>query len=340
MTVPLVTAVGGLGVSGAAMGEGILWARAKSGKQNGHGGGSSGYARGMTPGDWKRWYAAERAALGERGLEALVAAAPSVAVPRGGALVFPHARLRDCGTQVAAVARAVVESGAETVVALGVLHGGGSADPALVAAAKSGDRAALDRMRRLHGPGTPGDEGFCRDEFSLDNFSALLESAARRAGRRAPRLVARYPFLAGAEPADLPGLDEVRSLLARGAVLVVTTDPAHHGYGYGTPAGAMIDDAVPSAPGRVLASVARTFGHLARREYYAFQRQCDEQKSDFRDTGPAMAALLDGPLSSRILALRLADYSDVLAAPRPTWVAAALAEFRAQVPDESVRSGR
>ncbi|MCC6737591.1 MAG: hypothetical protein IT452_00985 [Planctomycetia bacterium] len=278
----------------------------------------------MTPGDWKRWYEAERAALGERVLEALVAGAPDVRVSPGGALVFPHARLRDCGSQVAAVARAVVESGAETVVALGVLHGGGTAPPAEVAAAKAGDAAALARLRRVHGPGVPGDAGLWRDEFSLDNFRTLVAVAASRAGRRAPRLVVRFPYLVGTDPASLPGLEALR---IPDAVLVATTDPAHHGHGYGTPPDAMIDDAEPSSAHRVHIAIRRAFDHLARRQFRAFLMQCDEWKSDFRDTGPAMTALLDGPLAARIHDLRLVDYSDVLAAPRPTWVAAALAEF-------------
>lgn len=281
----------------------------------------------MTARGWKGWYAEERRALGPAGIERLFDAAPAVSAVAGGALVFPHARLAVCGAQVAAVARAVVESRAREVVALGVLHGARAADADLVAAAKSGDPAARGRLRRLHGPGAPGDEGFWGEEFSLDNFKALLEAAARRAGRPLPRVVERYPFLAGARPDDLPGLDELRPLLAGGAVLVATTDPAHHGHGYGTPAENLIDDAAPSAPGRVLAAVARTFGHLARREFHAFLKQCEEQKSDFRDTGPAMAALLEGPLVSRVLDLRLVDYADVLATPRPTWVAAALATF-------------
>ncbi len=281
----------------------------------------------MRAGDWKAWYAEERRALGPAGIERVFEAAPAVSAVAGGALVFPHAKLAVCGAQVAAVARAVIESGATEVVALGVLHGARAADAELVAAAKAGDPAARGRLRRMHGPGAPDDEGFWSEEFSLDNFKVLLEAAARRASRPPPRVVERYPYLAGPRPDDLPGLDELRPLLAGGAALVATTDPAHHGHGYGTPPENLIDDAAPSAPGRVLAALARTFGHLARREFHAFLKQCEEQKSDFRDTGPALAALLDGPLVSRIIDLRLVDYADVLTAQRPTWVAAALASF-------------
>lgn len=275
----------------------------------------------MTPADWKRWYAAERAATD---LDRLVDEAPSVPFPRSGALVFPHAKLAACGRQVAAVARAVVASGADEVIALGVLHGGGSAGPGAVAAAKAGDPGALKRLRRVHGPGTAGDEGFWRDEFSLDNFRELLEVAAKRAGRKMPRLVERFPFLAGATPGDLPGVEELRK---RTGVLVATTDPAHHGHGYGTPAAEVLDAAAPSTAARVRSELQLTFGHLARRHYAAFLTGCDDARSDFRDTGPAMRELLPGEVKASLLDLEMVDYSDVLAAPSPTWVAAALAVF-------------
>ncbi|KAF0245976.1 MAG: hypothetical protein FD180_1119 [Planctomycetota bacterium] len=281
----------------------------------------------MNAGDWKRWYADERRSLGEARVSALLDRAPVIPLPPGGALVFPHAKLAVCGSQVAAVAKALIEARVEEVVALGVLHGGRASDAELVRAAKAGDPAARARMRRLHGPGADGDEGYWAEEFSLDNFKALLEIAAKRSGRRAPRVVERYPLLSGSGPGSLHGLDDLRPLLARGAALVATTDPVHHGHGYRTPAVRILDDKAPSTPRLVLEGVSRAFESLARREYHDFLRECDEQQSDFRDTGPAMASLLEGAILSRIAELCLVDYSDVLAAPRPTWVAAALATF-------------
>ena len=56
--------------------------------------------------EWKRIYAAERAALGRAGLEALVREAPALELPRAGALIFPHTRLARTGRLVAAAARA------------------------------------------------------------------------------------------------------------------------------------------------------------------------------------------------------------------------------------------
>lgn len=71
---------------------------------------------------WKVLCAAERAALGERGMGALLDRAPEITLHAGGALVFPHTYLRGAGQFVAGVARAVVRSGCSDVIALGVLH--------------------------------------------------------------------------------------------------------------------------------------------------------------------------------------------------------------------------
>lgn len=67
------------------------------------------------------------------------------------------------------------------------------------------------------------------------------------------------------------------------------------------------------------------FALLGRRAYREFARHALATRSDFRDTGPTLAALLGGTLSFDIQALELVDYSETLAAPPPTWVAAALA---------------
>lgn len=40
----------------------------------------------------------------------------------GGCIVFPHARLKRCGHQIAAAVHACLDSGADCVLALGVLH--------------------------------------------------------------------------------------------------------------------------------------------------------------------------------------------------------------------------
>jgi hypothetical protein len=115
-------------------------------------------------------------------------------------------------------------------------------------------------------------------------------------------------------------------------VLVATADPIHHGAGYG----AREEDRLPREDPQTLEfarwTLERGFGLLARRELGAFLRHGVEVRSDFRDTGPLMAWLVDPgrALDVEILELLLVDYSDALAAPPPTWVAAALARFEAR----------
>ena len=184
----------------------------------------------------KNYYARERESLGKAGLRACLARAPHVEWPSGGALIFPHTRLDTSGALAAAAALAVWRTGCDEILALGVLHGARQRDAALVSQARAGGPDARRTLRRVHGPGLRGDNGHWHEEFSLDGFCALLEAAARREGRRPPRVVRRYPFLVGDSPADLPGLDELTHLVAGGALLVATADPIHHGVGYGTAA--------------------------------------------------------------------------------------------------------
>lgn len=277
--------------------------------------------------EWKAFYAREREELGPAGLEALVRAAPDVALPEPGALVFPHTRLAVSGRLPAAVARALVRSGRDTVLALGVLHGAREEDRALVAAARAGEARARAALRRVHGPGVAGDEGRWREEFSLDGLEALLAVAARLEGRPAPRLVARYPFLVGEDPESLPGVEELRELVDSGAALVATADPIHHGAGYGTPPEARRarEDAATRAWAgeRILAAL----DHLGRGELGAFLAACEAERSDFRDAGPVLGHLLGGPLRPRLEALALVDYAQVLVSEAPTWVAGALLEL-------------
>jgi hypothetical protein len=278
---------------------------------------------------WKAYYADERAELGEGGLAALFERAPSLSVARGSAYVFPHTRLAVSGHFTAAVARAVVRSGADEVVALGILHGAREVDAELVRRAREGAPQARATLRRLHGPGVEGDVGYWSEEFSLDGFCALIELAAKLDGKGAPRVVVRYPFLVGDAPGELHGMTELRALVDRGVPVVATADPIHHGAGYG----ARDEDRLPREDPQTLEfarwTIERGFRALGSRDYTTFARHAAEVRSDFRDTGPVLAYLLDParPLDVDLLDLLLVDYAKALDAPAPTWVAGALARF-------------
>ena len=285
--------------------------------------------------DWKEFYARERERLGTPGLEACLDRADALGLPArlrsADAVVFPHTRLETSGELAAAAALAAVRSGCGTVLALGVLHGAQVQDTALVGDARAGDERARKTLRRVHGPGVPGDGGHWEEEFSLDGFCALLAAAARREGRPPLRVVRRFPFLTGENPADLPGLDELRALRAapEGVFLAATADPVHHGVGYGPPAAELRSLDEPATLAWTMAGVREGFQRLAARDFPAFLDHAAGAKSDFRDPGPVMVHLLGEGLCVNVHGLRLVDYADVLAAPAPTWVAGALATFSA-----------
>jgi hypothetical protein len=271
-----------------------------------------------TAAQWKQFYAEERAALGPKGLDERLDGAPEVDLPTGGALVFPHTRLAVSGDLTAAVARAVVRSGAADVLALGVLHNGVQAESASVARARSGDAGPRGRLRRVYEARDP----FCVEEFSLDNFEALLELAAGREGKAAPRVHARFPFLVGDDPVDLPGLAELEALAAQMPV-VATTDPVHHGAGYGTPEGQRLPLSDEASVAWTRGCIQQQLDLLSRGDWAAFARLAAQVRSDFRDVGPVLAHLLPGA-RGEILELYLVDYAEVLGAEEPTWVAAPL----------------
>ena len=99
---------------------------------------------------WKQYYAAERARIGRQGLLRMLEAAAPVDLDPTGATIVPHTRLEVTGHQVAAAVNAVVASGADRVLALGVLHGGRRKDGREVAAARAGDLATRERLRGVH----------------------------------------------------------------------------------------------------------------------------------------------------------------------------------------------
>jgi len=218
----------------------------------------------LTPAEWKRFYAAERARLGRSALEALLAHAPPL--PRCRAVIFPHTRLEVTGAMTAAAARWVTESAADEALAIGVLHGG-APDP--------------------------------RDEFSLDAFEALLALSPR-----APRLRRHFSDAAVDIPPTIP--------------IVATADMVHHGIGYGATPSTLRD------PSFARASIESQLRALSAHDFEAFLSECASARSDFKNAGRALALTLGPGFSFTIHSLEIVDYSAALAAPPPTWVAAAL----------------
>jgi hypothetical protein len=267
---------------------------------------------------WKQFYAAERERLGRDTLLAMVDGASPLDLAEGGAIVIPHTRIEVTGDQIASAVATVLASDAERVLALGVLHGARRADRELVAAARAGDGDARRALRGVH-----DEDGLAAEEFSLDGFVEMLTLAANRAGRSID-VVRRYPFLAGDDPASLPGIDEIERIVADGALLVATTDPIHHGHAYGTPSADCLDADEPATMTAALSAIDDQLQALSDHRFGDFAQLTEQHRSDFRDTGPVLAHLVGRGFQSEVHDLALVDYAGVLDAASPSWVAGAL----------------
>ena len=107
-------------------------------------------------------YRKEHEAMGERGtLERLERArqwdlAPTLAA--GGVLAFPHAGVLDCGHQIAAVVHACLDSGADRVIVVSVLHAFSDEMEQARIRVAAGEDPSLFPYWGIQGPGIPGRE--------------------------------------------------------------------------------------------------------------------------------------------------------------------------------------
>ena len=241
----------------------------------------------------------------------------------GGAVIFPHVSLEVCGHHTAAAVHACLDSGADRVLALGVLHAlTDELEQARVRVADGGDPSAEDSWG-VQGPRLPGRTDWQR-EFSLSNFLFLWHEETTRRGIEGPELILRYPYLAGGRPEAMPGVQELERI-ARDSVVVATADPFHHGIGYGDTAEEALS---PNGGGLELARrrIEEGLALLADGDYRGYNRHCVDAKSDARDVGQVLRHLL-GPVRGRVLDLVADDMSAAYEAPAPTWVAGALMEL-------------
>jgi hypothetical protein len=273
-------------------------------------------------------YRQEHETLGARGtLERLERARQwnlAPALQAGGVLVFPHAGVLDCGHQIAAVVNACLDSGAECVVAISVLHAfTDEMEEARVRVAHGEDPAQWP-FWGIQGPGLPGREEW-RGDHVLMSFRHFWVAETERRGMRGPEVIERYPYLAGGKPERLPGIDELARLVEN-AVVVSTADAFHHGLGYGTPPEQALH---PHAGGLDLArrTIEEGMQILAGGDYWGYNQHCVRAKSDARDAGQVFR-YLRGPMHGEILDLTYSDAADLYHQPPPTWVAAALMEWR------------
>jgi hypothetical protein len=278
--------------------------------------------------DFKEMAAQEHARLGEVGAARLLDAGRkwdlSATLQAGGAIIFPHLGIQVCGHQIAAAVHACLDSGAEKVLVIGVLHAlTQELEDARVRVA-NGANVTQEPTWGIQGPGLPGRQDWVA-EFSLSNFQFLWEQEIRRRGIAGPELVIRYPYLAGGRPMVLPGIQAL-SETARDSVLVSTADPFHHGIGYGDSPDIALP---PESGGLELARKRINEGLELLRigDYWGYNQHCVSAKSDARDAGQVLRYLL-GPLQCQILDLVSDDMTSAYQKPAPTWVAGALIELK------------
>jgi hypothetical protein len=269
-------------------------------------------------------YRAEHAEMGERGtLERLERAQEwklSPVLNAGGVLVFPHAGVLECGHQIAAVVQACLDSGAERVLVISVLHAFTDEMETARQRVAAGEDPSQWPFWGIQGPGVSGRDEW-RGDHALMSFRHFWAAETKRRGVKGPEVIERYPYGAAGKPERLPGMDEL-ARLAEEAVIVSTADPFHHGIGYGD---APENSLPPDEGGLDFArrTIAQGMAILSRGDYWGYNQHCVQAKSDARDAGQVFR-YLRGPMQGSILDLTYSDAAALYHEPPPTWVAAAL----------------
>jgi len=196
-------------------------------------------------------------------------------------------------------------------------------EEARVKVAEGGDPAQWECWG-VQGPGISGRQEWTGDH-ALTSFRHFWQTETRRRAVKGPEVLERYPYLAGGKPQNLPGIDELAEQ-AQDAVLVSTADPFHHGIGYGDPPEKSM---MPNEGGLDLARkrIQQGIGLLEKGDYWGYNQHCVEVKSDARDAGQVFR-YIRGPMEGRIVDLTYSEAGELYKSPDPTWVAAALIEWK------------
>jgi len=241
----------------------------------------------------------------------------------GGVVAFAHVAVADCGQHVAAAVNGALDTGADTVLAISVLHAFSEAMEVARREVAAGGPPSDHETWGIQGPGLD-----YRDEWQGDHAMRSLrhfwEAETKRRGITDRRLVERYPYLAGGKPEELPNVDEVAKI-AESAVILTTGDQFHHGIGYGTPP----DEALVAEPDGLAAATAsmeRGIELVGRGDHWGYNQHCVEAKSDDRDAAQ-LYRLLRGPLEGRLLDIGWSDSTELYDAPAPTWAAGGFVAF-------------
>jgi hypothetical protein len=242
----------------------------------------------------------------------------------GGVVTFAHVNVADCGLHVAAAVNGALDSGADIVLAISVLHAfTEEMELARRDVSSHGGSPSSHPTWGIQGPGLN-----FRDEWQGDHAMRSLrhfwEAETRRRGITDRLLIERYPFLAGGRPGELPNIEEVAAI-ANNAVIVATGDQVHHGIAYGTPD----DEALDMEPEGLIAarrSMEAGISLVDAGDYWGYDQHCVAAKSDDRDAAQ-LYRLLRGPLEGNLIDIGISDATELYNQPAPSWAAGGFIEF-------------
>lgn len=242
----------------------------------------------------------------------------------GGVVTFAHVNVADCGVHVAAAVNAALDTGADTVLAISVLHAfTKEMELARRDVSSGGGSPSSHSLWGIQGPGLDF-RGEWKGDHAMRSLRHFWEAETRRRGTADRRLVERYPFLAGGKPGELPNINEVAAI-AENAVIVATGDQFHHGIGYGTPAEESLDPE-PAGLQAARESMEEGIALIEAGDFWGYDQHCVEVKSDDRDAAQ-LYTFLRGPLSGTLLDIGWSDTAAAYDAPSPTWAGGGFIEF-------------
>jgi len=250
-----------------------------------------------------------------------------------GVLVFPHAGVQDCGYQIAACVHAALDSGADKVLFISVLHAFTEEMEQARRRVAAGGNPKDEIHWGIQGSGIEGRNQEGRTEWHGNQWQAdhapmswryFWDAELKRRGidpKDAPEVIERFPYLAGGKPQELPNIAETIEI-AKDAVIVSTADAFHHGIGYGD---SPEDSFPPDAVGITKAQQKLEEGIkiLEAGDYVGYNQHCVDAKSDARDAGQ-LFRYLRGSMTGEVVDITYTDASALYKQPPPTWVAAAL----------------
>ena len=177
---------------------------------------------------WIDLYSREMDELGPTGMAAMLDAGRqwdlASVLTAGGVVVFPHAAPHECAHQTAAAVHACLDSGADKVLVIGVLHGWTPEMKDARERVAAGEDFTGHPLRGIHGPDMPHSRPEWQLDHSLITWRRLWHMECERRGVTGPAVCEVYPFLAGVDPTTLPHFDAV-ARWAEDAVIVATTEP-------------------------------------------------------------------------------------------------------------------